>query len=284
LPAIDRRLKRRFDLTEETKDVMAILTQADLEPLNLAFEERTPEELLRWAKATFGGRLAALSAMQKAGSVICHMIYEYRLDVPVLFVDTGVMFQETLDTRDRLAHEYGLTIITLQPKETMAEQTRRLGVLYLDPDGQKQCCLLRKIEPLRSARGQFDGLIGSLRRAEGGRRGDVPILAIDPEMNAIRVNPLAKFSDESLERYIAEHRVVINPLHEQGFSTIGCNRCTTPVLPTEPPRAGRWRHLGPWSAYCHINPTDKEGGTSNHVELPQELVDKLLGRSTDFSI
>lgn len=263
---------------------MAILTQEDLQPLNHDFEERTPEELLRWAKAMFGGRLAALSAMQKAGSVVCHMLHAYRLDVPVLFVDTGVMFQETLDTRDRLAKTYNLQMITLEPQETMVDQTKRLGVLYLSPDGQKQCCTLRKIEPLHAARGRFDGLIGSLRRAEGGRRGDVPILAIDPEMNAVRVNPLAKFSDESLEKYITEHQVIVNPLHEQGFSTIGCNRCTTPVLPSEPPRAGRWRHLGPWSAYCHINPTDKDGGTHSHVDLPKELVDRLLGRSTDFSI
>jgi phosphoadenosine phosphosulfate reductase len=263
---------------------MAILTQEDLQSLNRDFEDRSPEELLRWAKAMFGNRLAALSAMQKTGSVICHMLHSFQLDVPVLFVDTGVMFQETLETRDRIARVYGLKVITLEPKETMTEQTLRLGVLYLTPDGQKQCCTLRKIEPLQSARGRYDALIGSLRRAEGGRRADVPILAVDPEMNAVRVNPLAKFSDESLEAYIAEHQVIVNPLHVQGFSTIGCNRCTTPVLPSEPPRAGRWRHLGPWSAYCHINPTDKDGGTSSHVDLPQELVDRLLGRSTDFSI
>src|SRR5439155_6956054 len=135
-------------------------------PLNRDFEERTPEELLRWAKAMFGSRLAALSAMQKAGSVVCHMLHAYRLDVPVLFVDTGVMFQETLDTRDRLAQTYNLKIITLEPQETMVEQTQRLGVLYLTPDGQKQCCTLRKIEPLQAARGRYDALIGSLRRAE----------------------------------------------------------------------------------------------------------------------
>lgn len=263
---------------------MANLTQEDLQPLNRAFEERTPEELLRWAKTMFGNRLAALSAMQKAGSVVCHMLHAFQIDAPVLFVDTGVMFQETLDTRDRLRDAYGLTMITLEPAESMTEQTRRLGVLYISPEGQKQCCHLRKIEPLHSARGRFDGLIGSLRRAEGGRRGDVPILSIDAEMNAVRINPLARFTDEALEHYIAEHQVVVNPLHDQGFSTIGCNRCTTPVLPNEPPRAGRWRHLGPWSAYCHINPTDKDGGLSQHLDLPQELIDRILGRSTDFSI
>lgn len=263
---------------------MATLTQHDLQSLNGSFEERSPEELLRWATALFGGRLAALSAMQKAGSVVCHMLHTFQLDVPVLFVDTGVSFPETLQTRDRLARDYGLEIITLHPEQTMEAQTRQFGVLYLTPDGQKQCCQMRKIDPLQAIRGRYSGLIGSLRRAEGGRRSNVPILAIDPGMNALRINPLAKFNDEQLEHYIAEHRVIVNPLHEQGFSTISCNRCTTPVLPTEPPRAGRWRHLGPWSAYCHINPTDVDGGTSSQIDLPQELVDRLLGRSTDFSI
>jgi phosphoadenosine phosphosulfate reductase len=263
---------------------MAVLTQDDLKTLNQAFEGRTPEELLRWAKALFGSRLAALSAMQKAGSVVCHMLHTFQLDVPVLFVDTGVMYTETLDTRDRLSREYGLEVITLHPELTMERQTEQFGVLYLTPDGQKDCCRMRKIEPLRSARGRYDGLIGSLRRAEGGRRGEVPILSIDPEMNAVRINPLARFTDAEMEHYIAEKQVIINPLHSQGFSTIGCNRCTTPVLASEPPRAGRWRHLGPWSAYCHINPTDVDGGTSHQIDLPQELVDRLLGRSTDFSI
>src|SRR4051812_22841309 len=108
-------------------DLMARLSQARLASLNKAFEERSPEELFRWAKETFGDRVAAISAMQQAGSVVCHMISRLKLDIPVVFVDTGVMFQETLDTRDRLAREYGLDIVTLHPKLTMEEQTREMG-------------------------------------------------------------------------------------------------------------------------------------------------------------
>ena len=78
--------------------------------------------------------------------------------------------------------------------------------------------------------------------------------------------------------------VIVNPLHAQGFSTIGCNRCTTPVLPNEPKRAGRWRHLGPWSVYCGINPADREAGAKQAIELPQDVIDRILGRETDFSI
>src|SRR5690606_26215269 len=140
----------------------------------------------------------------------------------------GVMFEETLATRDRIRDEYGLSIRTLRPRQTMEQQTAEFGVLYLSVEGQKQCCHARKVEPLLAVKDQFDALIGSLRRSDGGRRGDCPILAIDQEMNALRINPLAAFSDEQLDAYIRDNNVIVNPLHEQGFSTIGCNRCTTP--------------------------------------------------------
>lgn len=263
---------------------MPRLTQADLAPLNKTLEERTPQELLSWAASIFGDRLAALSAMQMAGSIVCHMISQAQLKIPVLFVDTGVNFQETLETRDRLMKEQGLNVITLYPTMTMAEQIEAHGVLYLTPEGQKECCSMRKIQPLLTAAGKYDGIVGSLRRAEGGRRGGVPILALDQDMNAVRVNVLANLTDDQMQEYLAMNDVIVNPLHEQGFTTISCNRCTTPVLPGEPPRAGRWRHLGPWSAYCHINPTDRDGGDAPGIDLSQDVLDRLFGRETDFAI
>ena len=263
---------------------MARLTQKQLNNLAANFEERTPQELLRWAHEIFGQRVAAISAMQKSGSVVCHMISHMNLEIPILFVDTGVMYQETLETRDRIAAEYGLDVRTLTPKLSMTEQTQQHGVLYLTVEGQQQCCHMRKVEPLLDAKDQYDALIGSLRRSDGGRRGDCPILAVDPEMNSIRINPLANFSDEQMRDYYEENHVLINPLHDQGYSSIGCNRCTTPVMPGEPTRAGRWRHLGPWSSYCGINPTDMEDGTSAAVDFPQDLIDRILGQKTDFMI
>lgn len=263
---------------------MARLTQADLNDINRLFENHSPLETLRWAREIFGDRVAVLSAMQQAGSMVCHLIGTQRLGIPVLFVDTGVNFQETLDTRDNLAREYGLKVITLKPIQTMEQQTREFGILYLTPEGQKQCCQMRKVEPLLQAKGQYDCLIGSLRRAEGGKRGNVPIVSVDPQMNCLRVNPLANVTNEQLKAYLEEHHVIVNPLHSQGFTTIGCNRCTTPVLPDEPKRAGRWRHLGTWSAYCEINPTDRAGGLTKSVDLPADLIDRMLGQKTDFAI
>ncbi|MEX1096463.1 MAG: phosphoadenylyl-sulfate reductase [Planctomycetales bacterium] len=262
----------------------AHLKQSDLVDSNRTFEERTPEELIRWAIEVFGKRVACISAMQKAGNVLCHMLHEMGAPMDVLFVDTGVLFEETYRTRDRIRDEYGLNVVTLEPQRSMAEQTAELGVLYLTVEGQKQCCELRKTQPMLEVAGKYDALIGGLRRADGGRREACPILAVDPRMNCLRVNPLVNMSSEQLEAYVAEHDVIVNPLHAQGYPTIGCNRCTTPVLPDEPKRAGRWRHLGPWSVYCGINPTDLDPELSPFIELPQDLVDRVLGRETDFVI
>ena len=126
--------------------------------------------------------------------------------------------------------------------------------------------------------------MSSLRRSDGGARGSCPILSIDTRLNVLRVNPLVNFTDEQLAEYIKNNNVITNPLHEQGYATIGCNRCTTPVLPTEPKRAGRWRHLGQWAVYCGINPTDLDPERSPAVEFSQDLVDRVLGRTTDYMI
>ena len=263
---------------------MPRLTQADLAERNKTFESHTPQDLLRWAAETFPGRVAAISALQRAGTVICHMVGSLELKIPILFVDTGVNFPETLATRDAIAESYGLDIRTLTPEQSMDEQSEELGVLYVTPEGQKECCRLRKIEPLRAVADQYDCLIGSLRRSEGGQRSFCPMLAADPEMNVVRVNPMVNFEDGHLDSYIDEHTVILNPLLSQGYPTISCNRCTTPVLDNEPRRAGRWRHLGPWQAYCGINPTDLDVDTQTAVELPQPLIDTVLGRETDFMI
>jgi phosphoadenosine phosphosulfate reductase len=156
--------------------------------------------------------------------------------------------------------------VTLAPEETFQAQTKRLGVLYLSKEGQEQCCDLRKSAPLRAVRGRWHALVGALSREEGGRRASVPFVAIDEELGAIRVHPLAATSREALDAYAASHEgVVHNPLHAMGFPSIGCYTCTTPVRPDEPERAGRWRHLADVT-YCGINPTDR-GAAEATIEI-----------------
>lgn len=226
-----------------------------------------PVAILARVHAAFGERAAILSSMQRSGTILCHMADRAGLDLDVAFVDTGVLHPETLATRDALAAAHpGLRVVSLTPEDSFAEQTRRHGVLYLSKEGQEQCCDLRKSAPLRAQRGRWHALVGALSREEGGRRGAVPFVAIDEELGAIRVHPLATTTRAELDAYAAAHPdVVRNPLHDMGFPSIGCYTCTTPVRPDEPERAGRWRHLE-GVAYCGINPTDRRDAPGS-IEL-----------------
>jgi phosphoadenosine phosphosulfate reductase len=244
------------------------ITRKDLESINSKLEGSTPLEILSWAQRTFGDRAAILSSMQRAGSVLCHMADRGGLAFDVLFVDTGVLHQETLHTRDELARTHTkLHVVTLSPERTFAEQTRDEGLLYLSKEGQERCCDLRKNAPLRAIRGRYDALVSALRRGEGGARAKIRVLEIDQEMGLLRVHPFVNFDKEDLQDYAKSHPdVVVNPLHSMGFPTIGCYTCTTPVRPDEPERAGRWRHLV-GVEYCGINPTDRAGQSEPALDL-----------------
>jgi phosphoadenosine phosphosulfate reductase len=198
--------------------------------------------------------------MQRAGTALCHMADRAGLGFDVVFVDTGVMHQQTLQTRDELTATHPhLNVMTLSPARTFAQQTQEEGLLYLSRGGQERCCDMRKTEPLRGLRGRYDAFISALRRGEGGARAKINVFELDQDMGALRVHPFATLAPAALDAYITEHPdVVVNPLHAMGFLTIGCFPCTTPVRDDEPERAGRWRHLAGVD-YCGINPTDKIG-------------------------
>jgi phosphoadenosine phosphosulfate reductase len=249
------------------------VADSDLANLNRRFRDASPLEIVRFVVDTFGDRAAILSSMQRGDTALCHLVGHAGERLDVLFVDTGVLHPETLATRDALAAQgTNLRVVTLHPAHTFAAQTAEHGVLYLSKQGQEQCCELRKTAPLLTTRGRYDALVSALRRSEGGARANIEVFGVDPAMNAVRVHPFA-FLDEGrngLDAYLRDHPdVVMNPLHAMGFPSIGCYTCTTPVLPDEPERAGRWRHLANVT-YCGINPVDR-GGEPASIELPDAL-------------
>lgn len=254
------------------------VTERELAQLSARLEGKGPVEILRFVHEAFGERAAILSSMQRAGTALCHMADRAGLPFDVLFVDTGVLHAETLATRDELEKTHPrLRVVTLSPERTMREQIAERGVLYLSQEGQEACCALRKSAPLESQKGRYDVLVSALRASEGGRRGEVKVLGLDAEMNALRVHPFARLSDEALADYVASNDVVLNPLHAMGFPTIGCYPCTTPVLPDEPERAGRWRHLAS-VAYCGINPVDRAVGRAEAaIELDARYAPLFAG-------
>lgn len=250
------------------------ISRARLAPLNARFQGADPLEILRLSHATFGRRAAILTSMQRAGTALCHLADRAGLEFDVLFVDTGVLHQETLVTRDELARTHPrLRVRTLAPERSFSQQTAEEGLLYLSREGQERCCELRKSAPLAKLRGEYDALIGALRRGEGGARSAVEPFGVDPEMSALRIHPFASVTAEQLDGMIAQAPdIVLNPLHAMGFPTIGCFPCTTPVVPGEPERAGRWRHLASVE-YCGINPVDR--ARSGEIELDDRYAEAL---------
>lgn len=248
----------------------------DLVGLNQRFAGQSPEAILQFAHDTFGARAALLSSMQRAGLALAHLANRAGLPFDVLFVDTGVLHAQTLQARDDLARTHRhLQVRTLVPAQSFLEQTEAEGLLYLTTEGQARCCDLRKSVPLQGVRGQYDALVAALRRGEGGKRKAIETFALDPEMQALRVHPLAHVEGDWLETYAAAHPdIVENALHRMGFPTIGCYTCTTPVRPDEDERAGRWRHLAD-VRYCGINPTDGDPGPLPSIEIADRYREAL---------
>lgn len=213
----------------------------DLEQLSrraaAELESASAQEIVHWAVQTFGSRFAVASSMQDA--VLVHLVSQVAAGVDVLFLDTGYHFADTLGTRDAVAATYNVNLITLTPRQTVAEQDAWHGPKLhgRDPD---RCCALRKVAPLDRALAGYDAWATGLRRVEAPGRAGTPVVSYDAKRGKVKVAPIATWTDTDVEDYIAEHAVLVNPLRRAGHPSIGCAPCTRAVAIGDDPRAGRW--------------------------------------------
>jgi len=193
--------------------------------------------IIEWAAATFGERFCVTSSM--ADGVLAHLASTVVPGIDVVFLDTGYHFAETIGTRDAVAATMDVNLLSITPVQSVAEQDEAWGKdLYkTDPD---QCCALRKVAPLAEALSGYEAWATGLRRAETQNRVVAPVLGWDAKKRKVKVSPLARWSDEQVEAYVAEHGVLINPLVYDGYPSIGCAPCTRRVAPGDDPRSGRW--------------------------------------------
>lgn len=193
------------------------------------------EALLRFLFRAYEGRAALSASFGGGGVVLAHMVSRIDARVPVLFLDTGFHFPETIAFKERFAQRYGLRVVDLS---TARDATP--GHLYrTDPDG---CCRIRKVEPMQRALADFDVWITALRREQSEARRSLGVIeeqAIDGK-SILKVMPLAHWSRRNVEEYLAAHEVPSHPLLERGYTSIGCWPCTRPTVAGEPERAGRW--------------------------------------------
>jgi phosphoadenosine phosphosulfate reductase len=195
------------------------------------------EHIIEWAVATFGDRFCITSSM--ADAVLAHLASRVAPGIDVVFLDTGYHFPETIGTADAVGATMDVTLIPITPVQTVAEQDAAYGseLFRRDPD---LCCALRKVQPLAEALTAYDAWATGLRRAETHDRVIAPVVGWDAKKGKVKVSPLARWTDDDVERYVAEHGVLVNPLVYDGYPSIGCAPCTRRVAPGDDPRSGRW--------------------------------------------
>jgi phosphoadenosine phosphosulfate reductase len=211
----------------------------------------TPDVLRDLLCRVFPGRIALVSSFGTESAVLLHSVSRIDRAAPVIFLETGKLFPETLRYRDMLVDRLGLSDVrSVRPDAGTLALADPAGTLWQsDPD---VCCWHRKVEPLADALAGFPAWITGRKRFQGGMRGALPL--IEREGDRVKVNALASWSADQLEQYMAEHGLPRHPLEAQGYRSLGCTPCTRPTAPGADPRAGRWAGRDKTECGIHLPP------------------------------
>lgn len=218
-----------------------------------------PRTIVEAAHAQLGDRLALVSSFGAESAVLLDIAARVNPDIAVLFLDTGMLFGQTLDYRRQLAGRLGLTNVRdLRPAfQDIATEDPQAKLWETDTDA---CCHIRKVLPLDRALGDFDGWITGRKRFHGGDR--LALAVVEASEGKLKFNPLANWGKADLDAYVAEHALPAHPLVAQGFPSIGCWPCTQPAAEGEDVRAGRWKGLDKTECGIHVA---RAPGTPNNV-------------------
>jgi phosphoadenosine phosphosulfate reductase len=234
----------------------------EIEELNARFEHEVPSEILRWTLVDSDmERVAVASSFQAEGTCVIDMAVKLRPDVPILFLETGFHFAETLAFKEQLTDRLGLNVVDLVGEYTNGSQAVEFGErLYeRDPD---TCCRINKVEPFSEALHGFDAWTTALRRDSSPSRASIPIVeqyCLDPGRFIVKVNPVANWTRREAWDYLRENDLPHNPLYDLGYAQVGCAPCTRSVFLGEDERAGRWD--GSQKVECGIRVQPVAGAT-----------------------
>ena len=227
------------------------IAQVQLNQLQLTAETWSPQHTLAWAFDTFGNEVAISSAFGAEGMVLIDMASRVRKDFRLFTIDTEFLFPETYNLMDRIEQRYEIKIERVLPLLSPEEQERVHGAALWARDAD-QCCNLRKVEPLRRRLSELRAWITSIRRSQTSFRKDVRKVEWDVKFGLVKVNPIADWTSKQVWRYLHEHEVPYNSLHDRNYPSIGCTHCTRAILPGEDPRAGRWPGTAKTECGLHV--------------------------------
>ncbi|MEU7376900.1 phosphoadenylyl-sulfate reductase [Streptomyces albidoflavus] len=211
-------------------------------------EEAPALEIVRWAADTFGERFCVTSSMEDA--VVAHLASRVRPGVDVVFLDTGYHFPETIGTRDAVEAVLDVNVLTLTPRQSVAEQDAEYGPKLHDRDPDL-CCALRKVKPLEEGLSGYAAWATGLRRDESPTRANTPVVGWDARRRKVKVSPIARWTQDDVDAYVARYGVLTNPLLTDGYASVGCAPCTRRVTAGEDARAGRWAGTGKTECGLH---------------------------------
>ncbi|MFD5769242.1 phosphoadenylyl-sulfate reductase [Streptomyces sp. NPDC127049] len=233
----DTQVDGATDVTRVTDATTDAELKALAERAGRDLEDASALEILQWAAAVFGPRFCVTSSMEDA--VVAHLASRAMPGVDVVFLDTGYHFEETIGTRDAVEAVMDVKVITLTPRQTVAEQDAEHGPKLHDRDPDL-CCALRKIKPLQDGLTAYTAWATGLRRDESPTRANTPVVGWDEKRRKVKISPIARWTQDDVDAYVTEHGVLTNPLLMDGYASVGCAPCTRRVEAGEDARAGRW--------------------------------------------
>ena len=212
---------------------------AELRAASDLLDAASPVEIIAWAAEKYFPKLTMATAFGPEGCVIIHMLAEVNPRVHVFNLDTGYQFQETLELRERIRRRYGIEVELKRPDLSVEQyEAQNGGPLYkTNPD---QCCHDRKIKVLQKAAVGMSAWMSGIRRDQSPDRAKAPIVGWDKKFGLVKVSPLANWTKSQVWKLIVDENIPYNPLHDQGYTSIGCWPCTRSVMFGEDERAGRW--------------------------------------------
>lgn len=228
-------------------------TQRELRALSERFEQRTPEEILRWGYETFGEGMVMGTGFGYSGVALMHLVSTVQPGATVFYIDTELLFPETYSLRDRLAEELDVNIVRVGPALSLDEQEEVHGpeLWTRNPD---QCCFLRKVLPLQQYLSDKEAWVTALRRDQAPTRAGTEIVEWNASNEVVKINPIAGWTASEVWAYIHAHDLPYNPLHDEGYPSIGCVPCTEPVSNGDGERAGRWYGRAKTECGLHLEP------------------------------
>lgn len=232
------------------------MTKEEILELNKKFENADPIDIIGYFVDKYQDKIALSSSLGVEDQVLTQMVTLINKEAKIFTLDTGRLFPETYDLIDRTSKKYKVNIKVYFPKAEAVQKmvhTKGINLFYDSIDNRKECCFNRKLEPLKRAFEGLDAWICGLRADQSVTRTDIQLIEWDENNDIVKINPLAKWTEQDVWDYINKNGIPYNPLHDKDYPSIGCQPCTRAIMDGEDVRAGRWFWENPDTKECGLH-------------------------------